>query len=518
MQDDQQFRPEATPVFGPATVGRNDRRYEELTWGFNRRWRSRPEYVRLAGKTEHVVRAVQEAVDTGKRLSVRSGGHSYADLAYHKDVDIIVDLSMMNDISYDPRRKAFAIQSGAKLGQIYVQLFRGWDVTLPGGVCPDVGIGGHAQGGGHGLLSRQFGNVCDLIEAVEMVVVDRHRRARVVVASREDSGDLRDLWWSVSGAGGGNFGVVTKFWFRKIDAEGDNPSAQLPQPPREVLISTAFASWDQMDERTFTRLVRNQCQWYVENSEPGSSAEALCGLLFVQHVSSGGIGMLTQVDADVPHAEKVLDDYLTAVTAHTGVTVLPTRRLPWLASTETIDTSNPTVMTNATLRGAVKEAYFKQALTEEQCATIYRHMTRKDYANPSPGTSLLQLGAMAGGRMNELARDARALPHRGSAYVGLWSTFWAEAAEDEKHLAWTRDIFSETFASTGGYPVPGELYEGSNINAPDPDILDPRFNKSGVPWHAFYWGDNYPRLQRAKRRWDPHNVFHHRMSVRADEA
>ncbi|WP_433859349.1 FAD-dependent oxidoreductase [Streptomyces kronopolitis] len=497
------------------TVRPEDQRYSELVSGFNRRWRSEPEYVRLAGSTEQVLRAVQEAVDAGKRLSVRSGGHSYANLVYHKDVDVIVDLSMMNKIYFDPHRTAFAIESGAKLGQIYVELFRGWGVTLPGGVCPDVGIGGHAQGGGHGLLSRQFGNVCDLIEAVEIVVVDRHRKARVVVASRQDSGDLRDLWWACSGAGGGNFGIVTKFWFRKLGASGCLPSAQLPQPPQEVLISTAFAPWEQLDQARFTRLVRNQAQWYMENREPGSQGEALCGLLFVQHASGGGIGMLTQVDASVPHAEKVLNDYLTAVTANTGITPLPYRRLPWLASTETIDTSNPTVMTNATLRGAVKEAYMKQAFTEEQCAAIYRHMTRSDYANPAPGASLLQLGAMAGGQMNALASGDRALMQRNSSYVALWSTFWADAAEDDKHLGWTREIYGDTFASTGGYPVPGDRYEGSNINSPDPDMLDPDINRSGVPWHTFYFGENYPRLQRTKVRWDPDNVFRHALSVNA---
>ena len=39
-----------------------------------------------------------------------------------------------------------------------------WNVTLPAGVCPTVGIGGHATGGGYGLLSRSHGVVADHIE------------------------------------------------------------------------------------------------------------------------------------------------------------------------------------------------------------------------------------------------------------------------------------------------------------------------------------------------------------------
>ncbi|BCK71609.1 FAD-linked oxidase [Streptomyces libani subsp. rufus] len=516
MHADQEDAFTTPREFGPASIGPDDRRYLDLVSGFNRRWQAAPEHIRLVGSTEQVVRAVQEAVDTGKRLSIRSGGHSYGDFTYHKDVDIIVDLGMMNDISYDPHRKAFAVQSGAQLGEIYERLFRGWGVTLPGGVCPSVGIGGHATGGGHGLLSRQFGYVCDLIEAVEIVVVDRHRKARAVIASRKDTGDLRDLWWACSGGGGGSFGVITKFWFRSRDASGHRPERQLPQPPREVLIGTVFASWDQLDQTAFTHLVRNQCQWYIDHSEPGSPGEALCGLLFLQHVSSGGIGLLTQVDAAAPDAEKLLESYLGAVTANTGLTgPFPSRRLPWLASTVTIDTSNPTVETNATLRAAIKHAFLRQSFTDEQCATMYRQLTRRDYLNTPPGSALIQLGAMAGGRMNAPAPSDTALFQRRSACVALFETFWTEPAEDDRHLAWLRELYGEVFASTGGYPVPGDRYQGCNINAPDLDILDPAHNTSGVPWHTFYFGENYPRLQRTKARWDPTDAFRHSMSVKA---
>ena len=45
-------------------------------------------------------------------------------------------------------------------------------------------------------------------------------------------------------------------------------------------------------------------------------------------------------------------------------------------------------------------------------------------------------------------------------------------------------------------------------------LADPRWNASGVPWHALYYKGNYPRLQRVKARWDPRDVFHHALSIR----
>ncbi len=62
--------------------------------------------------------------------------------------------------------------------------------------------------------------------------------------------------------------------------------------------------------------------------------------------------------------------------------------------------------------------------------------------------------------------------------------------------------------------MPGATNGGAYINYPDVDLADPRWNTSGVPWHTFYYRDNYPRLQQVKARWDPADVFRHALSVR----
>jgi FAD/FMN-containing dehydrogenase len=505
---------QTSPSFGPVTVGPTNPRYPELVVGFNRRWVASPETVRLVGTTHQVRDVVQEAIRTGKRVSVVSGGHCYANFVYNSETQLIIDLALMDQIYYDPRRKAFAIESGAQLGRIYETLFRGCGVTLPAGVCPTVCAGGHVCGGGHGLLSRQYGPVSDHIEAVE-VVVNRDGRAQIVIASRDPSDPNHDLWWACSGGGGGNFGVITRYWFRSRGATGADPSLYLPRPPKDVLIATVVVPWAQLDETKFTNLVRNIGTWHEHNSDPDSPYTALSGLMFVQPVTSGVIPMLAQVDATVPHADRLLQDYLTAVTAGTGETgSFPYRRVPWFASTETIDSSTPTFQTNATLRNAVKSAFLRRSFTDKQIATIYQVMTRSDYVNPTGG-AIMQLGANIGGRTNAVPSSETAVFQRASTFYALSQNYWIDPAEDDLHLGWLRDLYHGTFADTGGYPVPGDRYQGCSINSPDLDIIDPAFNKSGVPWYTFYYGDNYARLQRVKAHWDPTNFFRHPLSVTA---
>ena len=53
-------------------------------------------------------------------------------------------------------------------------------------------------------------------------------------------------------------------------------------------------------------------------------------------------------------------------------------------------------------------------------------------------------------------------------------------------------------------PWPDDVFDGCYVNYPDSDLVD---------WQYLYYKESYPRLQKAKREWDPCNVFHHHQSV-----
>ena len=152
---------------------------------------------------------------------------------------------------------AFAIDAGTTLGEAYRRLFLEWGVTIPAGESPNIGMGGHVSGGAFGFLCRQHGLAADHLYGVEVVVVDAAGTARSVVATREPSDPNRDLWWAHTGGGGGNFGVVTRYWFRSPDAGGADPASLLPRAPDSILTFRAAWDWADVDETAFTRLVRN---------------------------------------------------------------------------------------------------------------------------------------------------------------------------------------------------------------------------------------------------------------------
>lgn len=503
---------EAAPqptTFGPVTVRPDDLRYENLVRGNNFRFVGRPDEIRVVGSTDQVAHAVSDAVRTGRRIAVRSGGHCFENLTADPAVRVLLDLSPMDAVGYDAQRRAFAVQPGATLGHVYRTLHKGWGVTIPAGGCPEVGAGGHIAGGGYGPLSRRYGSVVDHLYGVEVVVVDRDGRARAVVATREPDDPNRDLWWAHTGGGGGNFGVVTRYWLRSPDATGTDPSRLLPASPREMLECVVIWAWDaKMTEQVFTRLLRNFGTWHERNSAPGSPYAGLYAVLMPSHRSGETIQLVIQMDADIPNADGLVSDFVSAVTAGTGVTPVlnERRRLPWLHAMTWPGLGEPGDVLYR--RYKIKAGYLRRSLTDAQLSTVYRNLTN-DTGNSNCGMLLVGYG----GQVRAQPSGSTATAQRDVVMKAVYQSVWLDEVDDAANLAWVRDLYRDVYAATGGVPVPGEVSDGSYINYADNDLADPVWNTSGVPWSTLYYKDNYPRLRRVKARWDPRNVFHHPLAI-----
>jgi aclacinomycin oxidase len=424
-------------------------------------------------------------------------------------VRVVIDTSLMADVSYDAERRAFVVEAGATTGQAYRKLFLGWGVTLPAGESPDLGMGGHILGGAFGFLCREHGLAADHLYAVEVVVVDEAGTARSVIATREPFDPNRELWWAHTGGGGGNFGIVTRYWLRSPTAEEDDPARLLPKAPESVLVFRVQWNWSDVDERAFTRLLRNFGDWSEKNSDAGSPFARLFSLLFLLRRQSGVIQIkgLSTAGAD---AERLFEAHLAAVSE--GLSAPSTRqveRMSWLRFA--LDPL-PELFRGATgdVLVKVKDALLRQRFTDRQMAVAFQYLTRTDVDVPGGMLGL----ATYGGKVNTVAADATASPQRDSILDVACTAGWGDQKDEAHTMAWVRAFYRDLFAETGGVPVPGDVADGAMINHPDVDLADPEWNTSGVPWSTLYYKDNYPRLQRVKARWDPLDVFHHALSIR----
>lgn len=499
----------------PANIGPDDPRYADLNRrNFNKRFEGKPDYFRLVGSTQDVIDAVQQAVRSGLRLAVRSGGHCLDGFVADPAVRVVVDMSPMSGVYWDAGMNAFAIEGGTTLGEAYRKLYMGWGVLLPAGQSPDIGVGGHVLGGAFGFVHRQHGLAVDYLYAVEVVVVDDAGNAKSVIATREASDPNRDLWWAHTGCGGGNLGIVTRYWFRANDADGSDPSRALPAAPASVVTIKASWSWKDIDERAFTTLLRNYGEWCEQNSEATSPNASMFSVIITARRQPEGMVDLRTMSIAGKGAEQQLDAHIAAVAK--GVSAEHTRHVehtswPMFAGNPFPDlfVINPGGASGSPAKMKGKDALVKVRHTDKQLAVIYRYLTAPD-VNVGGGIGF----ATYGGRINVVAPNVTAVAQRGSIMDTSYSVGWQNAEEEERSLSWLRDFYREIFEETGGVPAPGAACEGAMINHPDADLADPKLNTSAVPWHAIYYGSNYPTLQRAKARWDPRNIFHHTLSIR----
>ncbi|MFD6696703.1 FAD-binding oxidoreductase [Micromonospora aurantiaca (nom. illeg.)] len=496
------------PEFGAVSVGRDDPRYQELTIrGANRRFTGTPDSVRLVNTPAQVVEAVRDARRTGARLAVRSGGHCFEDFVDSPEVRLVIDVSEMRGISYDPVHRAISVQSGATLGQLYRTLYLAWGVTLPAGVCPSVGIGGHLAGGGYGTLALRHGLAADHLYGVEVVVVDASGRVRTVVATRAPNDPNRDLWWAHTGGGGGNFGVVTRYLLRSPGATGASAAALLPRPPATLLHAAVNWNWSDINEQIFLRLVHNFCRWHEEHGGDGTTDTGIDAGIFLYHKINGQVQLGVNVDGTRPDADALLTGYLAALSDGLGITNTEERSVtPWLKATLSMPPAGDYSF-------KAKDAFLRTGWTGEQLSTLYRYLSEGSYEFYGSNAFI----GYFGGKVNTVDAASTAMPHRDARFASVIQSVWFTPEQETKLLTWARECYRDVYASTGGVPVPGEAYSGTYINYPDVDIADPAWNRSGVPWHAFYYRDNYPRLQRVKRTYDPLDVFRHGLSVRAWE-
>lgn len=166
---------------------------------------ARPAVLVQANDAAEVAAAVQRAAREGLKISLCSGGHSWAQNHLRAD-GLLIDLSRLNHVEIDESRMLARVGPGKEGAALNDELMKR-GLFFPTPHAPDVGMGGFLLQGGFGWGSRQLGLACESVVGVDVVLAD----GRQVHANAEQH---PDLYWAVRGSGPGFFGVVTCFHLR----------------------------------------------------------------------------------------------------------------------------------------------------------------------------------------------------------------------------------------------------------------------------------------------------------------
>ena len=447
------------PLLRPGTAG-----YASARRVVNARYdTARPLAVLKARTAADVRAAVRWSARNDVRMVARSGGHSYAGYST-ADGGLVVDLSALNGIAVSADRRTVQIGAGARLIDVYSALARR-ALTVPGGSCPTVGIGGLALGGGIGLASRALGATCDNVLALTVVTAD----GRALQCDRNRNGDL---YWACRGGGGGNFGVVTGFTFRTH---------------RVATASYFFASFP------WSRAAEVVRAWQAWAPEAPDDLFSICSL------STGASGPVItafgQWMGDQAELRRVLRPFVTAAAPSrltVGTSSYLDMMLRWAGC---LGDSPAECRRRPSDLFAAASGYARAPLSAAGARAIVAAVLRRQN-DAAHGSGAILLDSY-GGAINRIPADATAFVHRDARFSLQYLAYWTRPADAARGVGWVRS------ARAAVRPfISGQAYQ----NYIDPTLDD---------WQAAYYGANLARLRDVKGRYDPDRVFRFPQGIRA---
>ena len=370
---------------------------------------------------------------------------------YSTTQGVVVDLSRLAGVRVASGRAV--VGAGARLGVIYDALGR-HGLAIPAGTCPSVGIGGHALGGGFGLASRAWGLASDNLVSIQIVTAD----GKVLVA---DKTRHADLFWACRGGGGGNFGIVTQLVFRT-------------HPVSTGSYFIASWPWSQVEE-----VLASFLRWAP------AAPDALGSIC---RISTGPSGPTVQVFGQFLGSESRLKAALA--TLHPPAAKLTTGTASWLDLVRRwagcLGHNLPGCAVAAP-QGFVGASDYIGRVPSASQLRLFREVIEQR----GSGAGALLIDSY-GGALNRIAPAATAFVHRDE----LASIQYYASGPQASARRWV-DASRATLAPA----TSGAAY----VNYIDPHLRN---------WEKAYYGGNLARLQRVKRTYDPHNLFHFAQSIR----
>lgn len=483
------------------------------TSGWADAWISRPSVYAVAAETAaDVAAAVDFAREHRLRLVVKGGGHSYQGTSDAPD-SLLVWTRHMNQVQmhdgFVPRdctvapQPAVSVGAGAMWIDAYTEVTTRGGRYVQGGGCTTVGVAGLVQSGGFGSFSKRWGTAASNLLEVEVVTADG--RVRVVNENRDP-----DLFWAIKGGGGGSLGVVTRLTLRTFE---------LPE-----FFGGAFGRIKASSPAAFRALIAEAVRFYRDalfNPHWGEQMTLSDGdTLAISMVFQG----LTRAEAETCWAPFMA--WVAARPEYTAVEPLKVLAVPaqhfWDA--EFFRQHAPGVMV-ADDRADAPRNHVLWAGDQGQVGWFIHA-----YQSAWLPATLLETNT----KLVDALFDASQAWNVGLHFNKGLAGGAPDAIERARDTATHPDVlgaFALAIIGSSGDPAfPG-------LHRTPPDLARARRDASGVDqamaalrkvapgagsyvsesdyflrdWQQGFWGANYPRLARAKRRHDPDGLFvvHH---------
>ncbi|KAJ7776003.1 hypothetical protein DFH07DRAFT_73735 [Mycena maculata] len=177
------------------------------------------QYAVNVSRPAHIYKTLDFVKKHNIRFVLRNTGHDYMGKSTGANALSIWTHFLRETFWIDdfvsPSYRGFAVkaQPGVTAEMLYEQA-DAKGLAVVGGECPTVGMaGGYTQGGGHSMLSSVHGLAADQTLSFEVITTE----GEFLVASPTQN---RDLYWALSGGGGGTYGIV---WSMTIKGHKDVP-------------------------------------------------------------------------------------------------------------------------------------------------------------------------------------------------------------------------------------------------------------------------------------------------------
>ncbi|KAF7541241.1 hypothetical protein G7054_g685 [Neopestalotiopsis clavispora] len=434
-------------------------------------------YAVNVSSTADVVATVKFAKKNNIRLVIRNTGHDFlgrstgaAALAVWTHNLNSIAVTTWSDSTYS----GSALKVGAGVvGYKAAEVAHENGLVVVGGECPTVGLaGGFTQGGGHSALSTEFGLAADQTLQFEVVTA----AGTVVTASLKNN---TDLYWALSGGGGGTYGIVTSMTVRAFPEANVGGAA--------LAIAAAYTTTDNY----------NAAVSFFHAQLPN----------------------MTDLGASVGYI--VTDEYLqiNPVTVYnsTGDYVQNTVLAPFIAKLAELGIPSSSSFTTlsyydhyATYMGPLPEGHlavesytFGSRLVPR--SVIESNKTSFDAVVQNLTANGVILGVSAGSFTNiQGATNAAHPAWRSAAMQMQLITLWNNSAS-----AWDANIAAQKRMTNEFVPQIQAITPGSGTYLNEADFNQPN-------WKVDFFGANYNKLLAIKNKWDPTGVFYILKGVGSD--